>query len=364
MSGDIASRFNAVSTSVSPLTTLEVAMATLSVSELRRFSATSNEVRVRVLGSKKRLTTVRPRSVGTFLIGRCAISCIASAVSSTSTISSGDRSAMPSRCLWRSRVAGVIGDAWGLSPPIVTGESGLSPACGAGGGPQELLVGLHDNFVMTVYLLEPHLDAFAPRRGHVLADVVRLDRQLAMPAIDEHDQMDRLGTPEVDQRIERSANRPAGIEHVVDEQDHAIVEIERDVRAPHERLRPHRLTHQIVAVERDGEGAGRHRAAGDLEQLPGDAAGDRHAALADADEREVLDPEIALDDLVRDAGQRARQSIAVHYDGHRDLEIADCGLRIADCDCADCAPAARARQVSFTFTSLRPRRAALKSASV
>ena len=72
MSGDIASRLSAVSTSVSPLTTLEVAMAMLSVSALRRFSAISNDVRVRVLGSKNRFTTVRPRSVGTFLIGRRA----------------------------------------------------------------------------------------------------------------------------------------------------------------------------------------------------------------------------------------------------------------------------------------------------
>ena len=47
-------------------------MATLSVSALRRFSAISNDVRVRVLGSKNRLTTVRPRSVGTFLIGALA----------------------------------------------------------------------------------------------------------------------------------------------------------------------------------------------------------------------------------------------------------------------------------------------------
>ena len=53
----------------------------LSVSALRRFSATSNDVRVRVLGSKNRLTTVRPRSVGTFLIGRWPISRIASVVS-------------------------------------------------------------------------------------------------------------------------------------------------------------------------------------------------------------------------------------------------------------------------------------------
>jgi hypothetical protein len=51
MSGDIASRLRAVSASVSPLTTLDVPMAMLSVSALRRFSAISNDVRVRVLGS-------------------------------------------------------------------------------------------------------------------------------------------------------------------------------------------------------------------------------------------------------------------------------------------------------------------------
>ena len=51
MSGDIASMFIAVSASVSPLSTLEVATAMLSVSALSRFSAISNEVRVRVLAS-------------------------------------------------------------------------------------------------------------------------------------------------------------------------------------------------------------------------------------------------------------------------------------------------------------------------
>ena len=51
MLGAMASRFIAVSTSVSPFTTLDEAMATLRVSALRRFSAISNEVRVRVLGS-------------------------------------------------------------------------------------------------------------------------------------------------------------------------------------------------------------------------------------------------------------------------------------------------------------------------
>ena len=51
MSGDIASMFMAVSTSVSPFSTLDAETATLSVSALNRFSAISNDVRVRVLGS-------------------------------------------------------------------------------------------------------------------------------------------------------------------------------------------------------------------------------------------------------------------------------------------------------------------------
>ena len=50
-SGDIASRFIAVSICVSPFTTLDWATARLSVSALSRFSATSNDVRVRVDGS-------------------------------------------------------------------------------------------------------------------------------------------------------------------------------------------------------------------------------------------------------------------------------------------------------------------------
>ena len=116
MSGDIASRLRTVSTSVSPLVTLEVAVAMLSVSALRRFSAISNEVRVRVLGSKKRLTTVRPRSVGTFLIARPPISFMATAVSRISVISSASSSAMPRRCrdrnCWRAPSGEAARSAW------------------------------------------------------------------------------------------------------------------------------------------------------------------------------------------------------------------------------------------------------------
>ena len=48
------------------------AAATFTVSALSRFSANSNEIRVRVEASKKRLTMVLPRSAGTFLIAPLA----------------------------------------------------------------------------------------------------------------------------------------------------------------------------------------------------------------------------------------------------------------------------------------------------
>src|SRR5213076_783803 len=85
-SGAIASRLRAVSSSVSPLETLEVETLMLTVSADRRLAAISNDVRVRVDGSKKRLITVRPRNAGTFLISRFEISRNESAVSSRCVI--------------------------------------------------------------------------------------------------------------------------------------------------------------------------------------------------------------------------------------------------------------------------------------
>ena len=71
-SAPIASRVSAVSLRLSPLETLEPLAEKLMTSADSRLAAASNEIRVRVESSKNRLTTVRPRSVGSFLIGRSA----------------------------------------------------------------------------------------------------------------------------------------------------------------------------------------------------------------------------------------------------------------------------------------------------
>jgi hypothetical protein len=87
-SGRIASRFFAVSTRVSPFVTEEAAEVQLSASAESTFAAISKELRVRVEASKKRFTTLLPRSDGTFLIGRWRTSFMETARSSTSRSSS------------------------------------------------------------------------------------------------------------------------------------------------------------------------------------------------------------------------------------------------------------------------------------
>ncbi len=101
-SGLIASIFRAVSIRVSPFTTLLALDEIDTVSALNRLAASSNERRVRVLGSKKRWTTVLPRSGGTFLMGLSRISLRDSAVSRMKRISSGERVDIPSMC-WAAR---------------------------------------------------------------------------------------------------------------------------------------------------------------------------------------------------------------------------------------------------------------------
>jgi len=106
MSIFIASRFRAVSTRVSPFDTLETAVATLTVSADIRFSANSKEMRVRVEASKKRFTTVIPRSVGTFLMARSEIALRGSATSRIAVICSRESPSRPMRSLPRRLMRG------------------------------------------------------------------------------------------------------------------------------------------------------------------------------------------------------------------------------------------------------------------
>ena len=160
-SGDMAWRFLAVSSSDSPFSTELPLAEKLSESAESHFSAVSKEKRVRVEASKKRLTTMRPRRAGTFLIDALA-----------------DRA----HGLRRVEQKGDLVGSQGLDPEEVFGAQVGDRQC----GPLE-----DPDLVRAVGLLEHHLDDFAARGRHALADVVGLDGELAVPAVDQDREADR-----------------------------------------------------------------------------------------------------------------------------------------------------------------------------
>ena len=110
--------------------------------------------------------------------------------------------------------------------------------------------------VLAVGLVEVDPDRLLARGRHVLADMVRADRQLAVAAVDEHREPDRLRPPEVHEGVHRGADRPAGVQDVVDEDDRAPVDPRRQLRALDDRLLGDQR--EVIAVERDVERTDRH----------------------------------------------------------------------------------------------------------
>ena len=264
-SAPIACSVSAVSLRLSPLETLEPLAEKLMTSALSRLAAASNEMRVRVESSKKRLTTVRPRSVGQLL----------------------DRAARDAQQLF-----GGVEDADRVGAVEVAGaQEVLDHACSP----------VDRDGVGAVGLGQAHLDLLDQRGRQVLADEVGPDRQLAVAAVDQHGELDGLGPAEVVEGVERGADRAAGEQHVVDQHDDLAVDVVGDLGVLE---RAGGLEAQVVAVHRDVERAGGDLAALDLGHALGDAAGEMHSARRDAEQDETGGVAIALEDLVGDAGQR------------------------------------------------------------
>ncbi len=88
-----------MSTRLSPFTVAVDEPPKFSESAERRFSAISKEERVRVEGSLNMFTTVKPFSVGTFLMRRSLTCLKVLAVSRMVMMSSAEYSVMSMRCL-------------------------------------------------------------------------------------------------------------------------------------------------------------------------------------------------------------------------------------------------------------------------
>src|SRR3989442_12256519 len=146
--------------------------------------------------------TRRPLSVGSFLTSR-------------SMLRSNVRAVASSRSRW-SRVTSLIEMKWRFGGGAGGRRSSrmtlISPIVGL------LRFRDQEDAVDLVDLDELHLDALVARGREVLADVVGADRELSVAAVDEHRELDARRAAVVEQRLDRGADRPAGVEDVVAEQ--------------------------------------------------------------------------------------------------------------------------------------------------
>ena len=139
-----------------------------------------------------------------------------------------------------------------------------------------------------------------------------------MAAVGEHGELHARGPAVVEERLDGGADRASGVEDVVDEDARHPLERELERGRADDRLRVQRrlaAAHlDVVAVEGDVELAERKLDAGALGDQPAEALRERDAAAVDADERDLVEVVVPLDDLVRDAGERPVDRLGVEDD--------------------------------------------------
>ena len=111
-----------------------------------------------------------------------------------------------------------------------------------------------DHLLVVVDLPQLDLDDLAGCGLHVPADETGLDGQLAMTAVDQHQQLYAPRTAMVKERVQRRAYGSAGVENIVDQNDVAPGNVEADGAGNDDR--PNIAGGKVVAVEVDVENSG------------------------------------------------------------------------------------------------------------
>ena len=136
-----------------------------------------------------------------------------------------------------------------------------------------------------------------------------------MTAVDEHGELDARRPAAVEQRLDRGADRAAGIEDVVHQDDRPPLEQEVELRGADDRLRCERslaaTDGDVVAVEGDVDGAERGLDSGALLDQAREPPRERYASGLDPDERDLVELRVALDDLVGDSRKGPPQPVGV-----------------------------------------------------
>src|ERR1039457_2627386 len=262
-SGRIAPSVFSVSTSDSPLLTLDPDAVIDTASAPRRLAAISKLVRVRVEASKNRLTIILPRSVSSFFKLWLCIGWKSLARARMASIWARSSSSIPSNPAGMARLPGPL---------------------------------THQDLFHAIDLLELDFNDLDIAGLHLAPDEARLDRQFAVSAVDQHQQLHPGRAAVVEQRVQRGADGAAGVQHVVHQDDILTRHGKRNLRRAHHRLDVHRA--QIVAIQVDVEDA--HRdfpvfQALDLRRKP---LRQRNAAAPDANKGELIQIFRLLQDLV------------------------------------------------------------------
>ena len=158
-------------------------------------------------------------------------------------------------------------------------------------------------FSMLVDLLELHFDDFVVGGLHHAPDELGFDGQLAVAAVDQHQQVHARRAAVIEQRIERGADGAARVQHVVHQDDVLAVHRKRNLGGADHRLDVDRA--EVVAIEIDVEDADRHCCAFPGLRSSCQPLRQRNAAAADADEGEPIQVLGLFQDFVRQPDQRA-----------------------------------------------------------
>src|SRR5579862_7782088 len=124
-----------------------------------------------------------------------------------------------------------------------------------------------------------------------------------MAAVDQHTERDALGAAEVEEAVHGGADGAAGVQDVIDEDEVHLVDSEANVRGLQNGVSCN--LREVIAVKSNVQSAYGDVDAVDAAHGLGDALGQRHAAAADTDQREMLGATAFLDDLMGEAAQGA-----------------------------------------------------------
>ena len=157
------------------------------------------------------------------------------------------------------------------------------------------------------------VDAVASRRLDGFADHVGLDRQLTPAAVYQHREPDAGRAAEVGQLIQRRANGPPGVEHVVHDHHAFPRQLAGNVRFTDQGLGAH--GGEVVTIQGDVEGAAGNLGAGARGDELGDPVSELDAAPLNADQHQV--PGAVFAGQLRDGGshmfERPRDGAGVEY---------------------------------------------------